>query len=370
MRLKIPHSGWGKIERATLLASALAGAWRRSPPPLQTSPSILASLAPLLVRSNAAGLGWRRLRHSGLRNTPAARELRRIGQVFALDNVRQENHIEQVVARLRDAGIEPILIKGWASARHYADPGSRPYGDIDLCVPPDRLVDAMPAIHGAIGSRGLVDLHRGVPDLPDRSWETIEHHSRLVRLGGSEVRVLGAEDELRLLCLHLIRHSGWRPLWLCDVAAAREDRPADFDDNYFLSGDARLSAWVRCVLALASELLDARSEQPFVAELVPSWLPRTILWHWGTAGETPPLADHFRQPGEVVQTLLYDWLNPIKALFRLRLNPCRWRWSWLMPPVAVVGRLALGGARFQRLVRKTLHPVPARPFDLHREEVM
>jgi hypothetical protein len=50
-----------------------------------------------------------------------------------------------------------------------------------------------------------------------------------VELNGAKIRILGAEDHLRLLCLHLLKHGAWRPLWLCDVAAALESRPSSFD---------------------------------------------------------------------------------------------------------------------------------------------
>ncbi len=370
MWLRAPIAGGGKKERGARLAAVLAGSWRGSPPPLHVSPATWTDLAPLLVRSNAAGLAWHRLRGSSQRNSHVTREVRRIGQLLALDNARQEAKIEQVVGRFRAAGIEPILIKGWSVARHYADPGLRPYGDIDLCVAPDQLAQAEPVVREAFGIRGLVDLHRGVPDLPDRSWDTIYEHSRLEPLGRSEVRVLGAEDELRLLCLHLVRHSGWRPLWLCDVAAALEDRPADFDWNYCLGGDRRLSAWVRCVLGLAHHLLDARLDGTRALGSVPPWFAPTILWHWGTAGESRSLTRQLGQPDEVWQALLYDWLNPVKALFRLRLNPNHWRPAFVTPPVAVVGRLVLLFARAKRLAEKTWDPAGQRPFELHRESVM
>lgn len=376
MRLKLSPAGDRKIEQAAQLASVLAGAWRNSPPPWHGSPATLAQLGPLLVRSNAAGLGWRRLRHSPLRTTGTARELRRIGQLMALDNARQEAMIEQVIGLLRAEGIDPILIKGWSVARHYADPGTRPYGDIDLCVPPNELASAMDVVRHAEGIRGMVDLHRGVPDLPDRSWEEVYARSRTAPLCRTDVRVLGAEDELRLLGLHLVRHSGWRPHWLCDVAAALENQPAEFDWDYCFRGDRRLSGWVRCVVGLAHQLLGAkigdatpekRIASPFIA---PTWFARTVLWQWGTAGEKQTLARQLAKPREALQTLLYDWLNPIKALFRMQINPCRWHADFLTPAIAVIARLVLFAARLKRFSEKTWHPQPKPPFELHRESVM
>ncbi len=51
--------------------------------------------------------------------------------------------------------------------------------------------------------------------------------SQLVNLDGVDVRVPGLEDHLGILCLHLLHHGAFRPLWLCDIAAALETRPAE-----------------------------------------------------------------------------------------------------------------------------------------------
>ena len=51
---------------------------------------------------------------------------------------------------------------------------------------------------------------------------------RSSKLDDLEVRVLSAEDNLRFLCLHLLRHGAVRALWLCDIAMALETRPARF----------------------------------------------------------------------------------------------------------------------------------------------
>ena len=45
------------------------------------------------------------------------------------------------------------------------------------------------------------------------------------------------EDQLRQLCLHLLRHGACRPLWLCDVAVMLESLPGDFDWDRCLGGD-------------------------------------------------------------------------------------------------------------------------------------
>src|SRR5262249_7200865 len=148
---------------------------------------------------------------------------------LALAAAERERDIVEVIDCLHSGGVEPILIKGWTAARHYAEPGLRPYGDIDVSVYPEQLDTAKNLLNSAAFPTWLVDLHGGVPDLVDRGWSMLFQRSQLLQLGETEVRVLSPEDHLRLLCLHLARHGAYRPLWLCDVAAALEARPADFD---------------------------------------------------------------------------------------------------------------------------------------------
>ena len=132
------------------------------------------------------------------------------------------------------------------------------------------------------GACGVVDLHTGVADLEDRRLEELYERSRLVPLSDVEIRILGAKDQLRHLCLHLIRHGAWRPLWLCDVGAALESLPPSFDWDYCWSGDPRLTDWLRCAVGLASQLLDAQAPSP--AD-VPRWIVNSILQVWRRGAE-------------------------------------------------------------------------------------
>lgn len=44
-----------------------------------------------------------------------------------------------MLRRLGAAGVEPLLIKGWAIARLYPGAGLRPYTNLDLIVRPSEL---------------------------------------------------------------------------------------------------------------------------------------------------------------------------------------------------------------------------------------
>jgi hypothetical protein len=169
-----------------------------------------------------------------------------------------------------------------------------------------------------------VDLHRGSAELDDRSFAEIFSRSQLVKRGEIEVQIFGPEDHLRLLCVHMLRHGAWRPLWLCDIAVALESRPADFDWGYFLSGEPRRSDWVACAIGLAHQLLGAKVEGTPVEQRsrrLPRWLVPAILKQWGTRrlpdGMLAPMVNHLRDPRGVLEALRLRWPNSIEATIRV-----------------------------------------------------
>lgn len=49
----------------------------------------------------------------------------------------------ELVSLLREAGIEPVILKGTATAAYYPKPEYRPIGDVDLMVRPEQYEDAL-----------------------------------------------------------------------------------------------------------------------------------------------------------------------------------------------------------------------------------
>jgi hypothetical protein len=298
------------------VAAVLAGAWRAAPPAWALAPAALAGVAPLLAAGGAGGLAWWRLRHAPAAGSPAGRELRQHYRLQALRAADREAAVAALFVRLRAAGVEPVLVKGSSSALLYPEPGLRPSGDIDLCVRADRLGAAAASLAGHRTGAG-VDLHADFPDLPGRRWADVLARTRLVGLGGVGVRVLGAEDQLRLLCLHLARHGAARPLWLCDVAALLESLPRDFDWELCLDGPGWLAGWVRCVVTLARRLLGARPAGPVPGGEIPGWLAPAVLWCWGGgAGRRAGLV-RLRYQGFGT----HPGVAPVKAALQLGLGP-------------------------------------------------
>ena len=261
-----------------LVASALAGAWRTSPPapPPSLSHAALIEVAPLLLRTGAASLGWWRVRSSELCTSPIAYELRQAYRLYTLQAGRKETQIVQAITLLRSAGVEPLLVKGWSVARLYPERGLRPYGDIDLCVRPEQYAVAVDALAAPAAETVVVDLHKGLQQLHRPSVDDAYERSRLVPLGDIDVRILGPEDHLRYMCIHMLQHGAHRALWLCDIAVVLESLPEGFDWEYLLQGDRRPAHWVASTVCLAHQLLGARLDgvPPTVRDRNP---PRWLL---------------------------------------------------------------------------------------------
>jgi hypothetical protein len=283
----------------------------------------------LLAGSGAAALAWWKIRHSNLRDSRPGVALKQHYHTQALQAAFQEWEVEYVFSQLRAAGVEPILLKGLAASWLYPERGLRPSGDLDLCVRPEQYEAAMAAVWTP-GRKGtaLVDLkHDDSALLGAGNWDGLYARSRLVTLNESNIRVLGHEDLLRFLCLHLLRHSGYRPLWLCDIAAALEAAPPDFDWDIALGEDPVKRNWVSCVLDIAHTLLGAEREdmpEEMSATHAPSWLVAEVLRQW----ERPCTAEHLprelmavslRHPSRALPALLSRWPDPIRAAIGLRL---------------------------------------------------
>jgi hypothetical protein len=269
--------------RSEVLCELLSGSWRPDPPPATLSAAELEGIAPLLHGSGAAGLAWQRVRASAIDGLPAADGLRQAYRLQVLRNASREREIQEIFALLRSAGIEAILVKGWSVARTYAGSGLRPYGDIDLMVRPSHAAAARHLLAG----RDLVDLDHGeLDDIDEREVGDLFERSRVA----DGIRFPGPEDHLRLICSHFLRHGGWRPLWLCDIAAALETQPQRFDWDLCL--DRRVTnpktetkvRGIACCATLAHDLLGAKADSSirFLGRL-PGWFTPAVRRQWDRA---------------------------------------------------------------------------------------
>ncbi|MFL5576148.1 MAG: nucleotidyltransferase family protein [Gemmatimonadaceae bacterium] len=321
------------------VGTLLAGSWRHEPAPPDVPaaalPQLLTRTRERLLSTACGSLVWWRLRGTETGALAAAAPFRDAHRHHALRAAVDAHRLSLLLRVVRAAGVEPLLLKGWSTSRRYPAPGLRPPGDIDLCVRPGEREVVERAI--AEGTRNYpelagaaVDLHTAATDLADRPMDELLERSLLAPLGdasSTQVRVLGAEDHLRLLALHLLRHGAWRPIWLCDVALMLESEGSALDWDRCLRGAAEPARRVACALGLAHRLLGARlpAELPAAAarcaHRLPSWLVDATLRQWGSSYERytgPALADAVRGgPWEgratVWRAIRHRWPNPIEA---------------------------------------------------------
>lgn len=299
-----------------VLRAVHAGAWRVSPPPLNVTLDEIAAVLPMLFRSGSAGLVWPRLRD---RIDPASAPALALGVAYQAQqdaNARVARAIVEVVRHVREAGIEPVLVKGWAVSRHYPSPAIRLCGDIDLIVRPDEYGAAEAALRqlGHLGA--AVDL-QDAPVWQDRRGPSLRDGVQTVVLDDVPVTVPSHEAHLRLLCLHTLIHGASRPLWLCDVALMLETRPAAFDWARCLGDDRRRRGWVLTALRLAHDALGADIAGTPVTDAPesPRWLIPALLRQWEAATTQPlPVGRGIvAHPRLLLPALRERWQNPIRA---------------------------------------------------------
>ncbi|MGB9177700.1 MAG: nucleotidyltransferase family protein, partial [Pyrinomonadaceae bacterium] len=307
-----------------LVAAALSGSWRQTPPAFRLNASQLEQVAPLLLGSGASALGWWSVRQSSLHSTPPALAFRQAYRLLTIEDALHERKIKKAIGLLRSCGIEPLLVKGWAVARLYPERALRPYGDIDLCVRPQEFRAAEEVLKSDEAKDCWVDLHDRFSELSDRSLDDLYARAQLVQLDEIEVRVAGPEDHLALLAIHWLKHGAWRPLGLCDIGMAVESRPKNFDWGICLGNNPRRAKWVTSTIALAHQLLGAQMPEELAERQVdelPRWLAPAVLKEWETpyAREQAPMkhsqamSKYLRNPHGLWKGLRERWPNPIKA---------------------------------------------------------
>ena len=305
---------------ADLIVKMLGRFWQQPPSPPELSVEQLSEVAEPLIKTGAGAIGWWRIRSSTLQNSDAALQLYKAYRFHTLLSTFYRHKIKEAFKCFRSAGIEPVLVKGWAIARLYPEPGLRPYTDIDLCVRPRDYANALATQKSLEDREFWIDIHRGFSKLDALSEDELYARSQLVRVDDVDVRILCPEDHLRVLCVHLLRHGALRPLWLCDIAVALESRAADFDWDRCLGDDRRHADWVACTVALAHLVLGVPIDDTPVAKRatnLPRWLVPSLLRQWDAPYPPDryhaPMEIYLRHPKGLLNGLRKRWPNPIEA---------------------------------------------------------
>jgi hypothetical protein len=329
-----------------IIARVLAGAWRTGEqPPLEVKPEEFRRIAPLLHQTGTGALTWWRVQGTAIADTEMGEGFH---QAYRLHTLEAELHallLTDVLCRLDRAGVESLLIKGWAMARRYPEAGLRSYSDLDLIVRPGEAEAARAAL---ATTPGPVDLHDGPSKVDALGFDQLAERAEVAQLGIHRVRILGPEDHLRLLALHALRHGIFRPIWLVDLAVCVEGRPPGFDWERCLGPARRQREWVIGAVALAERLLGAQAEDTPAAgraRALPGWLVRAVLCSWARGTGTshlPPVFDALvarrRHPRLAWAEARRRWDRPIEATIEVGGSFNRLP-RWPFQVAAVAGRM-------------------------------
>ena len=126
------HASRERRSKGELVAIALRGAWRETPPPLALGANDLRLIAPVLLRSGSAALAWWKATSAGSAPSQIPEEFLNAYKSQLLSAAVHECKVKEVFTALDAAGVDAMLVKGWAIARRYPMSALRPYGDLDL----------------------------------------------------------------------------------------------------------------------------------------------------------------------------------------------------------------------------------------------
>lgn len=228
----------------------------------------------------------------------------------------------RAVELLRSAGIEPILIKGVAASQFYPADQTRASIDTDLAVSDDDFEKANSLCRSAAATGLAIDLHRDLRHLDTVEWTNLFENSRLLVFEEGSIRVLRAEDNLRVLCVHWLTDGGVHKERLWDVYYCVANRPADFDWDRFLGVvSERRRRWMICTVGLAARYLGLDlSDTPIMAEAgqLPKWLTAAVEAEWASDVKPRPLEVSLNDSNVLMQQIKQRFRpNPIRATIEM-----------------------------------------------------
>lgn len=203
----------------------------------------------------------------------------------------------------REAGLHPVLIKGWAAAQYYPEPWTRSLGDFDLAFSAAEYPEAE-----AVRERKMLnrtDLHRELRHLDTERWELLCERSVELECGDERIRVLSPEDHLRVLCVHWLNDGGAYRDRLRDIGNLLTAHRGTFDwELCFAPLTAVRRRWIEIAVALADRYLEDAdlSFVPFAAGFgtVPEWVFRALEREWSSGRRLVPLHFVLREPKELL----------------------------------------------------------------------
>lgn len=270
------------------------------------------SLAELAALHGVVGLVRRNLVALGASETlpsDAWQQVQNAANQVAFDGMLHARQLAQVIGALRNAGIEPVALKGVALADLlYDDPTVRPSTDLDVLVRPEQLPDALNVLQAlgaqmplqneidfqrrhsydlscvlppAAGKATLVELHwhlapRGLFDLDLDGWRS---RCQSFDLDGTAALRFAPEEQLLHLALHMRKHRYVGLRWLADVAELLRRFSADLDWRYVDAAALRagLQTLLFVTVTQAKQYLGAPCPDQWLQRWTPSPARRRLL---------------------------------------------------------------------------------------------
>lgn len=227
-----------------------------------------------------------------------ATELRALNRETTHQALAMAAELRRLMDALESAGIDALAYKGPALAMQaYGDLSLRTFIDLDLLVSPADLPAALAVLEGEGYERALrlspaqarcfdrIDgdyqlVHRDTGRLVELhgrvstgrfamriDTEALMERARSVRVGGGEVRTLGDDDLLLVLCAHGAKHRWKRLEWVVALAELLRARRGDVRAALRHADVARARRTMRLGLSLAHRLLDAPLDPAVAREI-------------------------------------------------------------------------------------------------------
>jgi hypothetical protein len=230
----------------------------------------------------------------------------------------QEHRIVNTFDLFRRHNIEPILIKGWAASKYYPNAEERLFTDIDICVAPSVFKKAGNILDECRKEGLLVDLHDGLRHLDTVGWDNLFENSQLIKIQETDIRVLRAEDHLRILCVHWLNDGAAVKERLWDIYYAVENRAADFDwERCLETVNRKRRKWIVCAIGLAHLYLKLDLKNTPIADeakQIPEWIIKTVEKEWADESSLKSLVACLADRKEFFRQLKKRFPpNPIQA---------------------------------------------------------
>jgi hypothetical protein len=192
-------------------------------------------------------------------------------------HLASERRVAEAGLRLRENGVDFLLIKGLAASRYYPEPWKRFFSDIDICVSREDFENRT-QIQETLQGLG-VDLHCELRNLDELPWSVVLERAEPFEVSGVEIKAPCREDHFRILTTHWLNDGGRRvdkleDLYQCVTTAD------SFDWNLCLADLTKVRRdWVAKGIGAAELFLDKNfPRHPFSKSDIqlPNWFVTTV----------------------------------------------------------------------------------------------